>query len=334
MDRLSDYDYDLPPDLIAQQPLADRADSRLLVLDKTSGSVRHLAFRDFPSLLNSGDVLVLNETRVTARRLHGRREDTGGAVELLVLRRNGDGSFACLCKPAKRLKLGVPLDFGNGLRAVVAGLGAEGFRNVEFNAPELLKNQGETPLPPYIRAALPDSERYQTVYASGAAEGSAAAPTAGLHFTAELLAEIEARGVRIAKVCLDVGIDTFRPVQVDDLADHVMHGENCTISSETAKMVAEATGRVVAVGTTTTRTLETFARRQQAFGTTTSNLFLRPGSEIKVVDAMLTNFHLPKTTMMMMLSAFASRGMVMAAYEEAVREKYRFPSFGDAMFIA
>ncbi len=334
MDRLSDYDYELPPELIAQEPLEDRSASRLLVLNRTTGKVLHLAFRDFPGLLNESDVLVLNETRVTALRLNGHREDTGGAVELLVIHLEPDAAHLCLCKPARRLKVGVTIDLGDGLSGLVTQEGTDGRRTVRFNDPTLLAKRGRVPLPPYIKSALPDAERYQTVYATPAGAGSAAAPTAGLHFTPELLGAIESQGVEIVKVCLDVGIDTFRPVQVDDLSDHVMHGETCTITPEAARSIASAKGRVVAVGTTTTRTLETFARLQEPFGSTTSKLFLKPGSNIKVVNAMLTNFHLPRTTMLMMLAAFAGRENVMSAYEKAVLAKYRFLSFGDAMFIA
>jgi S-adenosylmethionine:tRNA ribosyltransferase-isomerase len=290
-------------------------------------------------MLSAGDVLVLNETRVTALRLFGTREETGGTIELLVLRRTPNGPYACLAKPARRLQPGVKLVLPNGLVGTVEGVGMGGERFVSFSDPERLSEIGQAPLPPYIKRTLADSARYQTVYASQAGNGSAAAPTAGLHFTPGLLREVEERGVSIARVCLDVGIDTFRPVQVEDLSEHTMHGEACTVPAAAARLIASASGRVVAVGTTTVRTLETFARsemssgRDLAPGALTSTLFLRPGSTFRVVDAMLTNFHLPRTTMLVMLSAFAGRDKVMAAYEKAVGERYRFLSFGDAMLI-
>ncbi|MHB8635621.1 MAG: tRNA preQ1(34) S-adenosylmethionine ribosyltransferase-isomerase QueA [Fimbriimonadaceae bacterium] len=340
MDRLNDYDYVLPEGLIAQQPLADRAGSRLMVLNASDGNVSHREFRDFPGLLEAGDVLVVNETRVTALRLTGTRADTAGRVELLVIRRTDPEQFLCLAKPARRLTPGIRLNFPKGLSATVTAAGPHGERTVVFNDPSLPAQVGRTPMPPYIKRDILEPERYQTVYSRADSDaGSAAAPTAGLHFTRELLDAIKGRGVAIAAVSLEVGIDTFRPVQVDDLATHVMHGETCTVSADAADAIANSPGRVVAVGTTTARTLETFARldgsngRKLAPGSTTSRLFLRPGSNFQIVDALLTNFHLPRTTMLMMLSAMAGREAVMAAYSEAVRQRYRFLSFGDAMLI-
>jgi len=340
MDSLSDYDYDLPAELIAQEPLPDRAASRLLVLNRADGSVSHRTFRDFPSLLNPGDVLVVNETRVTALRLIGARADTGGRVELLVLRPAAGGGFMCLAKPARRLSPGVRLKFPQSLTGTVIGHGQHGERIIEFDDPARLAEVGRVPLPPYIRTDLGEAERYQTVYSrAGADAGSAAAPTAGLHFTAEILDAIRARGVEVVAVSLEVGIDTFRPVQVDNLSEHIMHGEICAVSPAAADAILAAPGRIVAVGTTTARTLETFARlpgsagRSLVPGSSNSRLFLRPGSEFKIVDALLTNFHLPRTTMLMMLSAFTARESVMNAYSQAISEHYRFLSFGDAMFI-
>ena len=339
MDSLSDYDYDLPAGLIAQAPLADRAASRLLVLNRSLGTVSHRLFRDFPSLLEPGDVLVVNETRVTALRLLGARADTGGRVELLVLRPE-PGGFLCLAKPARRLTSGVQLRFPQNLTGTVIGQGPNGARIVAFDEPSRLAEVGRVPLPPYIRFDLDEAERYQTVYSrAGADAGSAAAPTAGLHFTPEILAAVRASGVQVVAVSLEVGIDTFRPVHADNLDEHVMHGEACTVSEAVAEAIAGARGRVIAVGTTTARTLETFARlpgssgRALVAGSTTSKLFLRPGNEFKIVDALLTNFHLPRTTMLMMLSALAGRESVMNAYSQAILERYRFLSFGDAMLI-
>ncbi|HLK16611.1 MAG TPA: tRNA preQ1(34) S-adenosylmethionine ribosyltransferase-isomerase QueA [Fimbriimonadaceae bacterium] len=340
MDRLSDYDYNLPPELIAQEPLADRAASRLLVLNRSDATIQHRRFSDFPELLAPGDVMVVNETRVTALRLEGARADTGGRVELLVLRRLPIGGFVCLAKPARRLGPGILLEFEGGLSAEVVGLGPHGERIVKFSDPARLSEVGRVPLPPYITHQLEEAERYQTIYARpGSDAGSAAAPTAGLHFTPAVLEAVRARGVVVAAVSLEVGIDTFRPVQVDDIESHEMHGERCTLTPEAAEAIASAAGRVVAVGTTTARTLETFARREGSRGrrfspgTTVSKLFLRPGQEFRIVDSLLTNFHLPRTTLLMMLSAFAGRETIMRAYAEAVQERYRLLSFGDAMFV-
>lgn len=340
MDRLSAYDYHLPDELIAQKPLDDRAASRMLVLNRKLGSIEHRMFRDFPSLIEPGDLLVVNETRVTALRLYGRRRGADGRIELLVLNRTANDAYVCLSKPAKRLRVGTALEFDEGLTGVVQGVGNHGERIVHFHDPALLQSVGRTPLPPYIREQVAEPERYQTVYSrAGSDGGSAAAPTAGLHFTPEILAEVQRRGAAIATVSLEVGIDTFRPVQVEDLSAHQMHGERCTLPAATSEALIAAKGRIVAVGTTTARTLETFARLPAAYGrqlppgTTTSTLFLKPGSEIRVVDALLTNFHLPRTTMLMMLSALADREQILHSYEQAVQAQYRFLSFGDAMFI-
>ena len=335
MDRLSDYDYRLPDRLIAQTPLADRTASRLLVLPRAGGPARHLRFTDVPSLLREGDLLVLNDTRVSALRLLGRKT-TGGAMEALLLSETAPGAFLALVRPGRRLGIGTKVVFED-LEATVEAALPDGARRLVF-APhpklsERLREIGTVPLPPYIHAALDDPERYQTVIARE--PGSAAAPTAALHFTSELLDRLRAQGVETATVTLSVGIDTFRPVEKDDLDAHVMHGEVCEVPPETAEAVARCRGRIVAVGTTSVRTLETFAEgpRRLATGRRTSRLFVRPGYEWRIVDGMFTNFHLPKTTMMMMLSALAGRERLLVAYDEAVREEYRFLSFGDSMLV-
>ena len=332
--RLDEFDYDLPEELIAQSPLDDRSASRLLVLNKATGEIQHKTFREIAKLLLPGDLLVMNDTRVTALRLFGERP-TGGKVEALILSEQ-DGRYEALMKPGKKMRRGETVQFEGGLSAtVVDDLGA-GKKLIEFaqdDAAERLLQAGRTPLPPYVHTELQDPERYQTVYAKTA--GSAAAPTAGLHFTDELLHELRSNGVETATVTLDVSIDTFRPVSTDDIADHVMHGERCAVPKETAKKVADAKGRIVAVGTTTARTLETFATgpRKVEPGETVSMVFITPGHEFLAVDAMLTNFHMPRTTMLMMVSALASRDNVMRAYERAVAARYRFLSFGDSMMI-
>jgi S-adenosylmethionine:tRNA ribosyltransferase-isomerase len=334
LDRLSDYDYDLPESLIAQTPLEDRAASRLLLLHRQSGRVEHRQFRDVRELLMPGDLLVVNNTRVTARRLFGHKP-TGGEVELLLLREVGPQQFECLAKPGRRLPVGAMIEFGAGwpVATVVAVAGPT--RTVEFSSDptSLIEEAGMVPLPPYITTPLADAERYQTVFAQPG--GSAAAPTAALHFTSELVGQLVARGVEFAEVTLNVGMDTFRPVQVEDLGQHEMHGETCTLSPETAERIHACRGRVIGVGTTSVRTLETFAvgaRRVEA-GTRTTSLFIRPGFEFRVVDGMFTNFHMPRTTMLMMISAMASHEAVFRAYGEAIAERYRFLSFGDSMLI-
>ncbi|HRK20586.1 MAG TPA: tRNA preQ1(34) S-adenosylmethionine ribosyltransferase-isomerase QueA [Fimbriimonadaceae bacterium] len=336
MDRLSDYDYSLPEDLIAQNPLADRCGSRLLQLPRQQGGVRHRMFKDVAELLLSDDLLVLNNTRVTALRLQGRKE-SGAAVEALLLKEVSPSRFEVMLKPARRLKPGAIVHFQDGLRAEVLPDFSGPLRQLQFDPdPDLsrkLAAVGKTPLPPYIRQSLSDPERYQTVYAR--VGGSAAAPTAGLHFTPELLDGLREKGVGIANVTLDVSLDTFRPVEAENLDEHVMHGETAHLSSETADAIATCTGRIVAVGTTVVRTLESFAvgPRHVETGTKQTKLFIRPGYRFQIVDGMFTNFHLPRTSMLMMISAMAGRDRVMAAYAEAVRERYRFLSFGDSMLI-
>ena len=333
--RLSEFDYELPDELIAQVPLADRAESRLLHLDKGTGAITHLRFRDVYSLLEPGDLLVMNNTRVTARRLFGKL-DTGGVAEVLLLERLERGKYRALTKPAKKLYEGRVVTFEGGLTGKVVGRGEGGVRAIQFleeGSDETVERIGLTPLPPYIQSALSDPERYQTVYAE--AEGSAAAPTAGLHFTKEIIEGLNAKGIDIAMVTLDVSIDTFRPVAVDDVEEHVMHGERCSVSAETAVKVNECRGRVIAVGTTTVRTLESFAisKGKVQPGEMVSKMFIKPGYGFKVVDGMFTNFHMPRTTMLLMISALAGVEPVKQAYQEAVRERYRFLSFGDSMLI-
>ncbi len=335
MDRLSDYDYDLPERLIAQTPLEDRAASRLLVLPRAEGSARHLRFTDVPSLLREGDLLVLNDTRVSAWRLRGHKP-TGGEVEALLLSEESSGVFTALVRPGKRLRTGARIVFGDLEATVEAELDGGQLRLAFAPVPNLterLREIGTVPLPPYIHAALADPERYQTVVAQK--PGSAAAPTAALHFTPEILQTLRNQGVETATVTLSVGLDTFRPVESENLDAHVMHGEVCEVAEETAEAVARCRGRVVAVGTTSVRTLETFAEgpRRLATGRRTSKLFIRPGYRWQIVDGMFTNFHLPKTTMLMMLSALVGRERLLEAYAEAVREEYRFLSFGDSMLV-
>lgn len=331
MDRLSDYTYDLPDELIAQEPIEPRDASRLLVLRRSSGEIEHRMFRDVPNLLEPGDLLVLNDTRVTALRLIGTRP-TGGRVEALLLRNLGTGKFDALVKPARRLVTGQRITFGP-VEAIVVADTPTGGRVLDFgddpNLHDKLNQIGETPLPPYIRRKLAERERYQTTYAR--TPGSAAAPTAGLHFTPGLLDAIAKTGVRIATITLDVGIDTFRPVQSENLSDHLMHGERYSIPENTLEALEEVGGRTIAVGTTAVRALETFGAGGGVCGTT--SIFIRPGFKFKIVDGMFTNFHLPRTTMLMMISALAGRESVFDAYRSAIEHRYRFLSFGDSMLI-
>jgi len=339
--KKSDFYFDLPQELIAQDPLEDRSSSRLLVLDKKTGGVSHHVFREIVRYLAPGDCLVLNDTKVIPARLLGEREETGAHVEVLLLKRREADVWETLVRPGKKCKPGARLVFGDGLlKAEVLETVEEGNRLIRFFYDgiweELLDRLGEMPLPPYITHKLEDRGRYQTVYAKY--EGSAAAPTAGLHFTRELLAEIEKKGVRIAYVTLHVGLGTFRPVKEENVLEHHMHSEFYQVSEEAAGIINEtkkAGGRIVCVGTTSCRTLES-AADESGFvrpGSGNTEIFIYPGYRFKVLDALITNFHLPESTLVMLVSALAGRERVLAAYEEAVRERYRFFSFGDAMFI-
>lgn len=336
----SDFDFYLPEELIAQTPLEKRDTSRLLHLDKQTGEIEHKHFYDIKQYLHAGDCLVLNNSRVLPARLIGSRP-TGGAVELVLLKDIGDNRWECLSRPGRKTKPGQELIFGNGeLTAVVQEVTLGGNRIVKFSYEgiflEILERLGKMPLPPYIKEELQDSERYQTVYSKEL--GSAAAPTAGLHFTKELLAEIEDMGVKICYVTLHVGLGTFRPVKADKIEDHEMHSEFCIVPEETAETVnavKRAGGRVIAVGTTSCRTLESFTTQDGTLQATSgwTNIFIYPGYKFKCIDALITNFHLPESTLIMLVSALAGREHILNAYNTAVKQRYRFFSFGDAMFI-
>ena len=339
--KTSDFYYDLPPELIAQTPLQQRDSSRLLTLHKETGETEHHHFYELPKYLRPGDCLVLNNSRVLPARLIGKREPGGGACEVMLLIDRGDKVWECLVRPGKKLRPGTRLSFGDGkLTAEVTEVLEGGNRLVRFEYEgiflEILEQLGKMPLPPYIKAELQDSERYQTVYSKEV--GSAAAPTAGLHFTKELLEEIQAMGVKVCYVTLHVGLGTFRPVKVEDVNNHEMHSEYCMISAETAETINQTKregGRVICVGTTSCRTIESWAAEDGTLKETAgwTNIFIYPGYKFKVLDCLVTNFHLPESTLIMLISALAGRDHVLAAYEEAVKEQYRFFSFGDAMFI-
>ena len=333
------FDYYLPEELIAQTPLAQRDASRLMVLPRQQGACSHRHFFELPSLLRKGDLLVFNDTRVIPARLHGRKRDTGAKVEVFLLKRLDLDRWETLVRPGRKLRPGTEVVFSDELSAVIEDTTEFGGRIVRFCwqgvFEEILQRLGEVPLPPYIHEKLPDPERYQTVYARE--NGSAAAPTAGLHFTPELLSQLREQGIQTAYVTLHVGLGTFRPVAVESIQDHVMHSEQYAISAETAALVNETRrqgGRVIAVGTTAVRTLETAGQSgqlQPCSGFT--NIFIYPGYEYKIIDGLITNFHLPKSTLLMLVSALAGRERVLAAYKEAVEQRYRFFSFGDAMLI-
>ena len=335
-----DYWYDLPEELIAQTPLQKRDASRLMVLNRETGEISHKHFYDIVDYLNPGDCLVMNDSRVLPARLLGHRP-TGGAVEVLLLRDLGNKQWECLCKPGRKMQMGSEVIFGNGeLTATVTEVKADGNRIVEFHYEgiflEVLERLGKMPLPPYIKQELQNQERYQTVYSREV--GSAAAPTAGLHFTNELLDKIRAKGVKTAFVTLHVGLGTFRPVKAEDVLDHHMHAELCMIGAETAEILNQtraAGGRIICVGTTSCRTLESLVNDDGTFEARTkwTEIFIYPGYTFKAMDGLITNFHLPESTLVMLVSAFAGRENVLAAYEEAGRQKYRFFSFGDAMLI-
>ena len=339
--KTSDFYYDLPEELIAQDPLEDRTASRLLVLDRKTGAVKHKIFSDVIDYLNEGDCLVINNTRVIPARLIGEKEGTGGKVEVLLLKRRANDVWETLVKPGKKLKPGAKITFGDGrLRAEVLEVVEEGNRLVKFYYEgifeEILDSLGEMPRPPYITHKLEDKEMYQTVYAKY--DGSAAAPTAGLHFTKELLSKIEEKGIKIASITLHVGLGTFRPVKVDDVNNHHMHTEWYEVNAEAAEIINETKrngGRVICVGTTSCRTIESVADENGYMKAKTgeTDIFIYPGYKFKVMDGLITNFHLPESTLVMLVSAFAGKENVLSAYETAVKERYRFFSFGDAMIL-
>ncbi len=339
--RKSDFYFDLPQELIAQDPLEDRSNSRLLLLDKNDGRIEHHIFKEIVDYLRPGDCLVLNDTKVLPARLVGVKEDTGAAIEVLLLKRKENDIWETLVKPGKKAKPGTRIVFGEGsLRAEVLEIVEEGNRLIRFSYEgifeEVLDQLGEMPLPPYITHKLQDKSRYQTIYAKY--EGSAAAPTAGLHFTKELLSRIEAKGISIAYVTLHVGLGTFRPVKSDNILEHHMHSEYYHVTKEAADKINQAKaagGRVICVGTTSCRTVESAARADGTLQECCDNteIFIYPGYRFQVMDCLITNFHLPESTLVMLVSALAGRDQVLHAYQEAIREKYRFFSFGDAMFL-
>lgn len=339
--KTSDFYYDLPEELIAQDPLTNRSDSRLLVLGRDDGKITHGTFRDVLNYLNPGDCLVVNDTKVIPARLYGLKEGTDAAIELLLLKRRENDIWETLVKPGKKAKPGTVIRFGDGLlTGEILDIVEEGNRLIQFHYEgifeEILDQLGEMPLPPYITHKLEDKNRYQTVYAKH--DGSAAAPTAGLHFTKELLQEVRAKGVNIASVTLHVGLGTFRPVKVDNVLEHHMHSEFYIVEEEQAQLinsVKRAGKRVISVGTTSCRTLESATGEDGILkaGSGWTDIFIYPGYEFKMIDGLITNFHLPESTLLMLVSALAGKEQIMAAYEEAVKERYRFFSFGDAMFI-
>ncbi len=339
--NVSEFYFDLPQELIAQDPLEDRSSSRLLVLDKDTGSIEHRGFRDLLSYLRKGDCLVINDTKVIPARLYGVKEDTEAKIEVLLLKRKGKDVWETLVKPGKKAKPGTVISFGDGLlKGVVTDIVEEGNRLIQFTYEgifeEILDKLGQMPLPPYITHQLKDKNRYQTVYAKH--DGSAAAPTAGLHFTKELLKEIENMGVEIARVTLHVGLGTFRPVKVENILDHHMHSEFYMVEEEEAEKINRAKragGRIICVGTTSCRTLESAAGEDGVLraGSGWTDIFIYPGYEFKILDCLVTNFHLPESTLVMLVSALAGREHVLNAYEEAIKERYRFFSFGDAMLV-
>ncbi len=338
--KTDDFDYYLPEELIAQVPIKERDHSRLLVLDKNTGEIIHERFDNIINYLDKGDVLVVNNTKVLPARLIGTKEDTNAVIEVLMLKDLGDNKWECLSKPAKRVKEGTIIKFSPELSAKCIGIGEEGIRHFEFIYNgifyEILDRLGEMPLPPYIHEKLKEKDRYQTVYAKEV--GSAAAPTAGLHFTKELIEKIKEKGIIYEEITLHVGLGTFRPVSVEDVTKHKMHSEFYSMTKETANVLNRAKKegrRIISVGTTTTRTLETILRDNDEFKEISgwTDIFIYPGFKFKAIDALITNFHLPKSTLVMLVSAFASKEKIMHAYNEAVKEKYRFFSFGDAMFI-
>ena len=341
MMKTSDFNFDLPQELIAQDPLEDRSSSRLMVLNKESGEITHRIFHDITDYLRPGDCLVINDTKVIPARLIGTKEDTGAHIEILLLKRKENDIWETIVKPGKKCRPGARVVFGNGeLKAEIVDVLEDGNRLVHFEYEgifeEVLDRLGQMPLPPYITHKLQDKNRYQTVYAKY--QGSAAAPTAGLHFTNELLKQIEDMGVNIARVTLHVGLGTFRPVKVENVLEHHMHSEYYNVTEAAAKLINDTKkngGRIIAVGTTSTRTLESVADENGVIhpGCGNTEIFIYPGYKFKAIDCLITNFHLPESTLLMLVSALAGKDHIMAAYEEAVKERYRFFSFGDAMFI-
>ena len=339
--KTSDFYYDLPQELIAQDPLTDRSASRLMHLSIKDGSIEHRHFTDILEYLNPGDCLVINDTKVIPARLYGHKEETGALIEILLLKRNENDVWECLVKPGKKARKGTRISFGDGLlKGEIVDVIEDGNRLIHFEYngifEEILDQLGEMPLPPYITHKLQDKNRYQTVYAKH--EGSAAAPTAGLHFTKELLEKVKEKGVQIAHVTLHVGLGTFRPVKVDDVEQHHMHSEYYVVEEDQAKLINDTKkngGRVIAVGTTSCRTLESATGEDGVLkaGSGWTEIFIYPGYHFKMIDSLITNFHLPESTLMMLVSALAGKEKIMHAYEDAVKERYRFFSFGDAMFI-
>ena len=337
--RVEEFNYDLPEELIAQVPLTNRSASRLLVVDRKTGELEHKHFYDIVDMLDSNDVLVMNDTKVLPSRIYGKKVDTGGNIEFLLLKDYGE-YYEVLVRPARRLHVGTVVNFGDLFTATILEKLEDGICHVKFNYEgifiELLEKLGEVPLPPYIHEKLADKDRYQTIYAKNL--GSSAAPTAGLHFTEELLEKLKAKGVTLCYVTLDIGLGTFRPVAVDTVEEHHMHKESYRMSKEVADILNEAKKqgkRIVAVGTTSTRTLESIYSKYHEFREVNedTNIFIYPGYEFKAIDALITNFHLPKSTLVMLVSAFSSKDIIMSAYSEAIKERYRFFSFGDAMFL-
>lgn len=339
--KTDDFDYELPKELIAQTPLKNRSESKLLVMDRVTGTLEHKHFYDIIDYLNKGDALVINDTKVIPARIIGVKEETGAIIELLLLKDEVDDTWECLAKPQKRLKEGTIITFGNGeLKAKVREIKEEGITVVDLLYDgilmEILERLGSMPLPPYIHEKLKEQDRYQTIYAKN--YGSAAAPTAGLHFTTELLNKIKAKGIEIVHVTLHVGLGTFRPVNVEDVTKHVMHTEHYIVTKEAADKLNEIKangGKIIAVGTTSVRTLETVMSKNDKFvpSNDDTNIFIYPGFTFKAIDGLITNFHLPKSTLVMLVSAFSSKANIMNAYQEAINHSYRFFSFGDAMFI-
>lgn len=339
--KTDDFDYLLPEELIAQTPLEKRDNSKLMVVNKETGEIKHEVFHNIINYLNKDDVLVLNDTKVMPARIIGEKKDTKAVIELLLLKNQKEDIWECLAKPAKRIKIGSTITFGNGLlKATCQDIGEEGIRIMKFEYNgifyEILDKLGSMPLPPYIKEKLKDKDRYQTVYAKNI--GSAAAPTAGLHFTKELLEEIKNKGIKVCYITLHVGLGTFRPVNVEDVTTHKMHSEFYSMTSDVANTLNEAKKnhqRIISVGTTTTRTLETIMNNNKEFKEISgwTNIFIYPGYEFKAIDGQITNFHLPKSTLIMLVSAFATKEIILKAYNEAIKNHYRFFSFGDSMFI-